>query len=464
MSRTSEFVHLRVHTEYSLLEGAVRLGELPKLCRTVGMPAVAVTDTNNMFAALEFSVSAMDAGIQPIIGCQVDLALDNAGPRSSAADPAPLVVLAQSSDGYQNLLKLNSRLYLREAGEPHVTLADLEGHAEGLICLTGGPDGPLGRLCRSGQRGAAEALLGKLAESFPNRLYVELQRHPTETGQLPEPERLSERPSIEMAYERGLPLVATNDVHFLDSDMYEAHDALICIAEGTYVDQQADRRRFTQQHYFKSPAEMAALFADLPEAIENTLEIARRCAYVAERREPILPRFADDEVEELRRQAREGLEARLAVIEPAASRKEYEGRLAYELDTIEGMGFPGYFLIVADFIKWAKNNAIPVGPGRGSGAGSLVAYALTITDLDPLRYSLFFERFLNPERVSMPRLRHRLLHGPSRGSHRVRPGKVRPRPRRPDHHVRRPAVPRRRYAMSAGCFRCRMARSTGCQS
>ena len=402
MSRTAGFVHLRVHTEYSLLEGAVRLGELPGLCCKGGMPAVAVTDTNNMFAALEFSVSAMDAGVQPIIGCQFDLVLDGANPEGGSAAPAPVVLLAQSREGYQNLLKLNSRLYLREAAEPHVTLADLEGHAEGVICLTGGPDGPLGRLCRSGQRGAADALLGKLAATFPNRLYVELQRHPTENGQLPEPERLSERPSIEMAYERGLPLVATNDVHFPDSDMYEAHDALICIAEGTYVDQQADRRRFTQQHYFKSPAEMTALFADLPEAIENTLEIARRCAYVVERRDPILPRFAEDEVQELRRQAKEGLDARLEVIEPAAPREEYERRLAYELDTIEDMGFPGYFLIVADIIKWAKSNAIPVGPGRGSGAGSLVAYALTITDLDPLRYSLFFERFLNPERVSMP--------------------------------------------------------------
>ena len=359
MSRTAGFVHLRVHTEYSLLEGAVRLGKLPELCRKAGMPAVAVTDTNNMFAALEFSVSAMDAGIQPLIGCQVDLALDGTNPEGGSASPAPVVLLAQSREGYQNLLKLNSRLYLRETGEPHVILADLEAHAEGLICLTGGPDGPLGRLCRSGRHGAADALLGDLAATFPNRLYVELQRHPTETGQLPEPQRLSERPSIEMAYERGLPIVATNDVHFPDSDMYEAHDALICIAEGNYVDQQADRRRFTQQHYFKSPAEMTALFADLPEAIENTLEIARRCAYVAERRDPILPRFAEDEVEELRRQAKEGLEARLAVIEPAAPMEEYERRLAFELDTIEAMGFPGYFLIVADIIKWAKGNAIP---------------------------------------------------------------------------------------------------------
>ncbi|MDR9395697.1 MAG: DNA polymerase III subunit alpha, partial [Roseovarius sp.] len=207
---------------------------------------------------------------------------------------------------------------------------------------------------------------------------------------------------VEMAYAMGLPLVATNDVYFPDADMYEAHDAMLCVAEGAYVDQAQPRRRLTAQHYFKTPQEMVTLFADLPEALENTVEIARRCAFGAYKRDPILPRFADDEVDELRRQAKEGLAARLAVIPHAAPVAEYEKRLDFELGIIEGMGFPGYFLIVADFIKWAKERDIPVGPGRGSGAGSLVAYALTITDLDPLRYSLLFERFLNPERVSMP--------------------------------------------------------------
>ncbi|MDA8584768.1 DNA polymerase III subunit alpha [Rhodobacteraceae bacterium] len=402
MSRKASFVHLRLHTEYSLLEGAVRLKKLPGLCEKAGMPAVAVTDTNNMFAALEFSVAASDAGIQPIVGCQVDLAYEVAGPGEKPIPPAPIVLLAQSEAGYFSLMKLNSRLYLREADEPHVTLAELAEHAGGLICLTGGPDGPIGRLCRVGHRDKADALLNRLAEMFPNRLYVELQRHPTETGTLPDPERLSERPTIEMAYSKNLPLVATNDVYFPDTGMYEAHDALICIADGAYVDQQADRRRLTQQHFFKTPAEMATLFADLPEAIENTIEIARRCAFAVQRCDPILPKFADDEIEELRRQSKAGLDARLAAIEPAASREDYDKRLDFELGIIEGMGFPGYFLIVADFIKWAKDQDIPVGPGRGSGAGSLVAYALTITDLDPLRYSLLFERFLNPERVSMP--------------------------------------------------------------
>ncbi|MFD3191855.1 DNA polymerase III subunit alpha [Sedimentitalea sp. HM32M-2] len=402
MTMPPRFIHLRVHTEYSLLEGAVRLKKLPGLCRANDMPAVAVTDTNNMFAALEFSVAASGAGIQPILGCQVDLSYVASQPGEKPKPPAPLVLLAQSEAGYENLMKLNSCLYIGKDGQlPQVTLAELEMHNAGLICLTGGPDGPLGRLLQAGQRPAAESLLQQLATAFRDRLYVELQRHPGENGQ-PEAERLSERGHVEMAYAMDLPLVATNDVYFPTTDMYEAHDALICISEGAYVDQQDARRRLTAQHYFKSPQEMATLFADLPEAIENTVEIARRCAFMAYKRAPILPKFADDEVVELRRQAEQGLKDRLAVIPHAASVEDYEKRLDFELGIIEGMGFPGYFLIVADFIKWAKDHDIPVGPGRGSGAGSLVAYALTITDLDPLRYSLLFERFLNPERVSMP--------------------------------------------------------------
>jgi DNA polymerase-3 subunit alpha len=402
MSTSPRFIHLRVHTEYSLLEGAVRLKKLPGLCAAVGMPAVAVTDTNNMFAALEFSVAASGAGVQPIMGCQVSVAYLAAQPGERPRDPAGIVLLAQNETGYENLMRLNSCLYLDKAGQlPQVTMEELAEFSAGLICLSGGPDGPVGRLLRAGQRPAAEDLMRRLAAIYPDRLYVELQRHP-QGGGLPEAERLSERGFVEMAYAMDLPLVATNDVYFPKSSMYEAHDALICIAEGAYVDQQGPRRRLTAQHYFKSPQEMATLFADLPEAIENTVEIARRCAFRAYKRDPILPKFADDEVQELRRQAKEGLVARLAVIPHAASVEEYEKRLEFELGIIEGMGFPGYFLIVADFIKWAKDQGIPVGPGRGSGAGSLVAYALTITDLDPLRYSLLFERFLNPERVSMP--------------------------------------------------------------
>ena len=367
------------------------------------MPAVALTDTNNMFAALEFSVTLSGAGIQPILGCQVDLAYTEVRPGEKQKPPAPLVLLAQSEVGYENLMKLNTCLYVDKGGQlPQVTLDELEAHSAGLICLTGGPDGPIGHLLQTGQRPAAEALVQRLHGAFRDRLYIELQRHPNEDGGQPEAERLTERGHVEMAYAMGIPLVATNDVYFPDAKMYEAHDALICIAEGAYVDQQEPRRRLTPQHYFKTPQEMAILFADIPEAVENTVEIARRCAFMAYRRDPILPKFADDEVDELRRQAKEGLAARLAVIPHAAPVQEYEDRLEFELGIIEGMGFPGYFLIVADFIKWAKDHDIPVGPGRGSGAGSLVAYALTITDLDPLRYSLLFERFLNPERVSMP--------------------------------------------------------------
>ncbi|SNT33863.1 DNA polymerase III subunit alpha [Tropicimonas sediminicola] len=402
MSSSPRFIHLRLHTEYSLLEGAIRTKKLPGLCRDMGMPAVAVTDTNNMFAALEFSVTASGAGIQPIMGCQVDLEYEPVAPGAKPVPPAPVVLLAQDEQGYGNLMKLNSCLYLRgDHSQPHVTEEELAAHSAGVICLTGGPNGALGRLVRGGQEPKARALLERMAQAFPDRLYVELQRHPGEDGQ-PEAERATERFFVESAYELGLPLVATNDVYFPKSEFYEAHDALLCVADGAYVDQQEPRRRLTTQHYLKTPEEMITLFADLPEAIQNTVEIAKRCHVVSERRNPILPTFAENEVEELRRQAKEGLADRLAVIPHAAPVEEYDKRLEFELGIIESMGFPGYFLIVADFIKWAKAHDIPVGPGRGSGAGSLVAYALTITNLDPLRYSLLFERFLNPERVSMP--------------------------------------------------------------
>ncbi|WP_085794696.1 DNA polymerase III subunit alpha [Falsiruegeria litorea] len=402
MSSDPRFIHLRVHTEYSLLEGAMRLKKLPGLCVQMDMPAVAVTDTNNLFSALEFSVGAAGAGVQPIIGCQVDLAYLAPQPGEKPKDPAGVVLLAQTERGYENLMKLNSCLYVDKGGQlPQVTMDELATYSEGVICLSGGPEGPVGRLLQAGQRPAAEELMDRLAAIYPDRLYVELQRHPGEDGQ-PESERLTERGHVEMAYAKNLPLVATNDAYFPTTKMYEAHDALICISEGAYVDQQEGRRRLTAQHYFKSQQEMVTLFADLPEAIENTVEIAKRCAFMAYRRDPILPKFADDEVAELRRIANDGLQKRLAVIPHAVSVEEYQERLDFELGIIEGMGFPGYFLIVADFIQWSKDHDIPVGPGRGSGAGSLVAYALTITDLDPLRYSLLFERFLNPERVSMP--------------------------------------------------------------
>ncbi len=312
------FIHLRVHTEYSLLEGAVPVKALVKACEKRQMPAVAITDTNALFAALEFSVVARGAGVQPIIGCQIDVQLPVRQPGEKPRAAAPLVLLAQTETGYENLMKLNSCLYLRTDGAlPHVTPDDLAAHAEGLICLSGGPDGLIGRLIRDGQGARAQEVLTHLATIYPQRLYVELQRHPGEGGALTEAEQATERAFLEMAYAMELPVVATNDVHFPDAAMFEAHDALLCIKEGAYVDQQEPRRRLTPQHYLKSPDEMAALFADLPEALENTVEIARRCSFSAYKRNPILPRFADDEVQELRRQANEGKPSRASC--PAGS-------------------------------------------------------------------------------------------------------------------------------------------------
>ncbi|WP_313136428.1 DNA polymerase III subunit alpha [Paracoccus jeotgali] len=389
------FIHLRTHSEHSLLEGAVPVKKLIGLTREAGMPAVALTDTNAMFAALEFSVKALEEGVQPIIGCQLTLAFGSV--------MGGVVALAQNRAGWLNLMALSSCLYLRrDSNHLHVTEAELAAHSEGLILLTGGAEGPFGRLIRASETPEAESALRRLRDVFGDRLYVELQRHKDESGRLTEAEAATEDAFVSLAYDLDLPLVATNDVHFPAPEMYHAHDALICIAERAYVDQSQPRRRLTPNHDFKSAEEMAVLFADLPEAIENTVEIARRCAFAVSRHKPILPRFADDEVQELRRQAHSGLQARLAIIPHAVPVEDYEKRLDFELNIIEQMGFPGYFLIVADFIKWAKDQGIPVGPGRGSGAGSLVAYALTVTDLDPLRYNLLFERFLNPERVSMP--------------------------------------------------------------
>ena len=401
----ADFVHLRVHTAYSLSAGAIRTKELVALCRAERMPAVGITDTGNLFGALEFALACAAAGIQPIIGCELALARGPAeeGSRSGRApiEPDRLVLLVQSEAGYRNLLALVSRSYLagEPGADPAVALADLAAASEGLICLSG-TKGPVGRLIAEGQGEAAEALLRELAAAFPARLYVELMRHG-----MAEEER-SEPGLVDLAYRLGLPLVATNDAHFPVRDFYEAHDALLCIAAGTVV-ADTGRRRLTPLHYFRPAAEMREAFADLPEACDNTLVIARRCAFVPQPRQPILPAFptedGNDEETALRRAAAAGLAARLERLgldEGAA--RPYSERLEFELATIIEMGFAGYFLIVADFIQWAKRQGIPVGPGRGSGAGSVVAWALTITDLDPLRFGLLFERFLNPERISMP--------------------------------------------------------------
>ena len=408
----AQFVHLRVHTAYSLSEGAIPVKKLVDLCKTAGMPAVAITDTNNLFGALEFSGVAMGYGVQPIVGCQLSITQDAPADEAAALvmkrdgrkpEPDPIVLLAQNQVGYGNLMALTSKAFLETPpGEtPQVDFGFLSRHAEGLICLTGGAGGPVGRLVAGGQLPAARALVQRYADLFRGRLYVEIQRHGTPL------EKRTEPAMLDLAYELDLPLVATNECFFADAGMYEAHDALLCIAQGTFVGVE-DRRRVTPEHRFKSAAEMRALFKDLPEAVDNTLVIARRCAYAAPERKPILPRFAqgglEGEAEALRQMSYDGLEKRFVElgITDEAQRKVYRDRLEFELSIIIKMQFPGYFLIVADFIQWTKSQGIPVGPGRGSGAGSLVAYALTITDLDPLRFSLLFERFLNPERVSMP--------------------------------------------------------------
>jgi DNA polymerase-3 subunit alpha len=399
----ADFIHLRVHTAYSLSAGAIKIKELVGLCKKNSMPAVAITDSGNLFGALEFATACAGEGIQPIIGCEIALVAHEANERQlGQRDLERIIVLVQSEAGYRNLLALVTRSFLdSDAGaEPAVPLFDLAANSEGLLCLMGGAKGPLGRLIADGQGDAAGVLLGALKDAFPGRLYIELTRHG-----MPEEAR-TENGFVELAYKHDLPLVATNDAYFPDRDYYEAHDALLCIAQGKVVDDN-DRARLTPDHYFRPAGEMRALFADLPEACDNTLVIAQRCAFMPRMQAPILPAFpmpeGIDEAGALRQAAEAGLAARLAALGyDDETTKPYRERLEFELNMIVKTGFAGYFLIVADFIQWAKRQGIPVGPGRGSGAGSVVAWALTITDLDPLRFGLLFERFLNPERVSMP--------------------------------------------------------------
>ncbi|MGE0212332.1 MAG: DNA polymerase III subunit alpha [Parvibaculaceae bacterium] len=403
--RSAPFVHLRVHSSYSLSEGALPVKQLAKLAHDMNMPALSITDTNNLFGALEFSETLAEKGIQPIIGCTLKINFADDGRDQTGRPGTPpkfpaVALLAKDETGYSNLMRLTSRAWLDHGAtsEPHIDLALLGAGGGGLICLTGGPDGPVDMALAEGQPARARQRLEALLALFGDRLYVELQRHGTEA------EKLAEPMLVDFAYELGIPLVATNQPFFAARGDFAAHDALLCIADGEVVANDK-RRRLTPEHYFKSPAEMAELFSDLPEALDNTAEIARRSAFRPVPRKPILPRFAaGDEGEELRRQASEGLAARIAArgVAPGFTEEQYRERLDFELGVIIRMMYSGYFLIVADFIKYARSRDIPVGPGRGSGAGSLVAYSLTITDLDPLRFDLLFERFLNPDRVSMP--------------------------------------------------------------
>ncbi|QDH16198.1 DNA polymerase III subunit alpha [Swingsia samuiensis] len=395
----ADFIHLRNHSAYSLSQGAIRIPDLVALAAKNKMPAVALTDSGNLFGALEFSLLCRSGGIQPIVGCQLALPARNTKP---GAPSEPLVVLARNEVGLANLQILSSYGFLNgDPADPTVAVDVLCQHSEGLFLLTGGNRGPINRLIYEEQKLEAEELLKQLAKAFPGNIAVELNRF-GDSG-----EQEVESILIPLADKLDIPLVATNECFFPKPDMHEAHDALICIAQGKTM-AEADRWHVSPQAWFKTPQEMRELFHDLPEACDNTIIIAQKCAIAANTRKPLLPicpkvREGATEEETLRAMAWEGLEKRLETIGADDEKRTlYSERLKTELDIIVGMGFPGYFLIVADFIQWAKAHDIPVGPGRGSGAGSLVAYALTITDIDPIPFGLLFERFLNPERVSMP--------------------------------------------------------------
>jgi DNA polymerase-3 subunit alpha len=397
------FVHLRVHSEYSLVDGLVRVKPLVKQVAETGMPAVALTDQSNLFALVRFYQAALAAGVKPIAG--VDLWIRNP---EDINTPFRLVLLVQNQVGYNNLTRLVSRSYRegQHLGRPLIEGEWLIGNTDGLIALSAGRHGDVGRALLAGNPVEAERLLGHWLELFGDRFYLELHR----TGRADEERCLHE--SVALAADYAVPVVATNDVHFLQADDFEAHEVRVCIHEGRTIDDPRRPRNYSEQQYLRTPQEMVELFSDIPEALENTLEIAKRCTIELTLGKNFLPDFPIPEgmtIDEfLAAESRKGLEWRLERIFDTQSpdfpdqRKVYDERLQVELDVINSMGFPGYFLIVADFIQWAKDNDIPVGPGRGSGAGSLVAYALKITDLDPIEHELLFERFLNPERVSMP--------------------------------------------------------------
>ncbi len=396
------FVHLRCHSEYSVVDGMVRIGDYVKRAVKDRMPALALTDLSNLFGAVKFYSSARGKGVKPLIGA--DLWLENEANREQ---PTRLLLLCQNHAGYLRLCELLTQAYLQNQhrGRAEIKRAWLVENNEGLILLSGAMSGDVGQALLQENTAQAQALAQEWQALFPNRFYIELQRagHPQQ--------EMYVSLACELASAMQLPVVATHPIQFLDTDDFKAHEARVCIAEGYVL---ADKRRpqhFTPQQYFKTQAEMAEMFADIPEALQNSVEIAKRCSLGITLGKNYLPQFPTPNNESLddylRVQAHAGLLQRLEVLYPdpqvrEAKRPEYEARLEFEVGIIIQMGFPGYFLIVADFINWAKHNGVPVGPGRGSGAGSLVAYSLGITDLDPLRYALLFERFLNPERVSMP--------------------------------------------------------------
>ena len=392
------FVPLRILSAYSMLEGAIDPKAIAKRARELGFPAVAITDRNGLYGAMEFSAACASAGVQPIIGTLLCVSRPD---RPDAVPPAYdwLALYAQDEAGYANLCALTSAAHLdRPLEEPaHVSFDQLAAHTDGLIVLTGSAEGALAKLIAEGQEHAALGYADRLIQLFPGRVYVEIART------LDPIEGASEAGLIDLAHKLDLPLVASNPASFAEAEFHDAHDTMLCIANSSYVDSD-ERVKSSPDAWMKPARDMRLLFADLPEALSNTLVVAQRCAVMAPKRQPILPSVAGDqegEALQLRADAAAGLEARLQRV-PEEQHQKYRDRLEFELDVIVSMGFSGYFLIVADFIKWGKEQGIPVGPGRGSGAGSVVAWALTITDLDPIKLGLIFERFLNPERVSMP--------------------------------------------------------------
>jgi DNA polymerase-3 subunit alpha len=393
------FIPLRVFSAYTMLEGAIEPKAIGETAKKLGFPAIAICDRNGLYGVMPFQDGAKAKAVQPIIGTLLGVRRPS-GDGKFVRDWLPLY--AQNETGYHNLCRLVSKAHLDrpEDFDAHVSFEQLDGLTEGIIALTGGSEGAMTRLLAEEQASAAFDYLGRLQSLFPDRLYFELSRR------LDPVEEAAESALIDLAYAHDVPLVATNPAFFAEPEFFDAHDAMLCIADGEYVENQ-DRRKSSRETWIKTGKQMAALFADIPEALANTLVVAQRCAVGAPYRNPILPSLAGDrdaEDRQLREDARIGLEKRLEIarITDTAERQLYFDRLQFEADVICSMGFPGYFLIVADFIKWAKEQDIAVGPGRGSGAGSLVAWALTITDLDPIKLGLLFERFLNPDRVSMP--------------------------------------------------------------
>ena len=400
MSTQPRFVHLRTHTDFSMIDGIVKVKPLVKACAANNMVALALTDFTNFCGVVRFYGETISSGIKPIIGADVHVKSELCG-----EELFTLTLLAKNNEGYKNITLLLSKAYQRGYVDlPYIDQEWLIEHREGVIVLSGGTQGDIAKKLLKENSSEAESAVSFYQEFFPDHFYLSLSR----TGR-PDEERYIQT-ALKLAEAHDLPLVATNDVVFLKPDDFEAHEIRVAIHDGYTLDDPKRPKRYTEQQYFRSEEEMCQLFADIPSALENTVLIAQRCNVTLRLGEYFLPKFPTGDLsteDYLVMKSKEGLEERLAFLFPdekvrAERRPEYDERLQVELDVINQMGFPGYFLIVMEFIQWSKDNDIPVGPGRGSGAGSLVAYALKITDLDPLEFDLLFERFLNPERVSMP--------------------------------------------------------------